>query len=121
MFKFLHEMTDARDLLRTVADERGLPPAVVEKDYWVMHCLWGLKEKGFSFEMKGGTSLSKGWNIIDRFSEDIDIRFDPPQELNIKGDKPAHIKGRLEFYSAEPHTQRSLFGRPACHRIRDGL
>jgi predicted nucleotidyltransferase component of viral defense system len=48
-----------------------------------MHCLWGLKKQGFNFEMKGGTSLSKGWNCINRFSEDIDIRFEPPSELNL--------------------------------------
>ncbi len=85
-------------MFRTLANERNLPPAIVEKDYWVMHGLWGLKEQGFQFEMKGGTSLSRGWGVIERFSEDIDIRFDPPPALNLKGDKPAHIKARLAFY-----------------------
>src|SRR5262249_17012178 len=46
----------------------------------------------------GGTSLSKGWNVTQRFSEDIDIRFDPPKSLNLKSDKPAHVKARLNFY-----------------------
>lgn len=85
-------------MFRTLADEMRLHPAIVEKDYWVMHCLWGLKKQGFEFEMKGGTSLSKGWLCIDRFSEDIDIRFDPPKDLNVKGDKDAHIAKRFEFY-----------------------
>lgn len=75
-----------------------LLPTIVEKDYWVMHCLWGLQQKNFTFEMKGGTSLSKGWGCIERFSEDIDIRFEPPAELNVKGEKPAQIKARFEFY-----------------------
>jgi hypothetical protein len=48
--------------------------------------------------MKGGTSLSKGWGCIDRFSEDIDIRFEPPTGLNLKGGKPAHIQARFAFY-----------------------
>ncbi len=38
-----------------------------------MHVLYGLKTLGLDFELKGGTSLSKGFQIIDRFSEDIDI------------------------------------------------
>jgi len=98
MPSFFHELPDAKDLFATVAGEKGIPEVVVEKDYWVMHCLWGLKQQGFKFEMKGGTSLSKGWNVIDRFSEDIDMRFDPPSELNIKGTKPQHVKARLEFF-----------------------
>ena len=91
-------MEDVRNLFEVVAGERGLRPAVVEKDYWITHCLWGLQQSGLSFEMKGGTSLSKGWGVIERFSEDIDIRFDAPQELNTKGDKQAHIKARFAFY-----------------------
>jgi hypothetical protein len=98
MPKFVHELPDAKALFETLAEEMSLLPNVIEKDYWVMHCLWGLKDKGFSFELKGGTSLSKGWNCIDRFSEDIDIRFEPPQGLNLKGDKPSHIKARFAFY-----------------------
>jgi predicted nucleotidyltransferase component of viral defense system len=43
----------------------------VEKDYWIMHGLYGLQQMGMSFELKGGTSLSKGYGIIERFSEDI--------------------------------------------------
>lgn len=98
MPKFLHELRSAGDMFRTLADERRLHPSIVEKDYWVMHCLWGLKEQGFEFEMKGGTSLSKGWLCIDRFSEDIDVRFDPPEDLNVEGDKDVHIAKRFEFY-----------------------
>jgi predicted nucleotidyltransferase component of viral defense system len=42
-----------------------------------MHGLWGLAQQGFTFELKGGTSLSKGFRLIDRFSEDIDILIEP--------------------------------------------
>jgi hypothetical protein len=56
----------------------------VEKDYWIMHCLYGLQQLGFKFELKGGTSLSKGYGIIHRFSEDIDIRIDPPEGMDVK-------------------------------------
>ncbi|MFH1618622.1 MAG: nucleotidyl transferase AbiEii/AbiGii toxin family protein [bacterium] len=98
MPEFLHARTDAKAIFETVAADTGLAEAVVEKDYWIMHCLWSLQQSGLSFEMKGGTSLSKGWGVIERFSEDIDIRFDAPPALNLKGDKPAHIKARLSFY-----------------------
>jgi predicted nucleotidyltransferase component of viral defense system len=43
-----------------------------------MHVLYGLKNQGLAFELKGGTSLSKGYKIIKRFSEDIDIYIHPP-------------------------------------------
>lgn len=100
MRKFVHELPDAKPLFETLGAEKNLLPALVEKDYWVMHCLWGLQQNDFRFEMKGGTSLSKGWGCIDRFSEDIDIRFEPPENLNIKGEKPSHIKARFEFYDS---------------------
>lgn len=69
---FLHDRRDFDQLLAVIADERGLDPMLVEKDYWIMHCLWGLQAQGFQFELKGGTSLSKGFGVIHRFSEDID-------------------------------------------------
>lgn len=81
-----------------------LPDAIVEKDYWIMHCLWGLQQKEFQFELKGGTSLSKGFNIIERFSEDIDIQIHPHPSLNVKikknHDKPAHVESRKNFFNA---------------------
>ena len=70
---YLHNHRNFPDLIRIVADQKGIAPALVEKDYWIMHCLHGLQQLGLTFELKGGTSLSKGHKIIDRFSEDIDI------------------------------------------------
>jgi predicted nucleotidyltransferase component of viral defense system len=81
-----------------VADERGLDPVLVEKDYWIMHCLWGLQAQGLQFELKGGTSLSKGFGVIHRLSEDIDIRIEPPDGMHVKSgrnqDKPTHVISR---------------------------
>ena len=99
---FLHARRDFHQLLTLVADERGLDPMLVEKDYWIMHCLWGLQTQGFQFELKGGTSLSKGFGIIHRFSEDIDIRIEPPIGMDVKSgrnqDKPAHVVSRRAYY-----------------------
>lgn len=74
---YLHEHPDFPDLIRIVATDKGIIPQLIEKDYWIMHCLYGLTKQGFNFELKGGTSLSKGFNIIHRFSEDIDIQINP--------------------------------------------
>ena len=99
---YLHNRPDFPDLIRIVAREERIDPALVEKDYWIMHCLYGLQKLGFAFQLKGGTSLSKGFGIIDRFSEDIDIRIEPPPERDVKSGrnqtKPAHVQSRKDFY-----------------------
>ena len=74
--EYLHAHSQFADLIRIVAEEKMIDPALVEKDYWIMHCLYGLQQLGLSFALKGGTSLSKGFQIIDRFSEDIDFRIE---------------------------------------------
>lgn len=57
---------------------RGLRPAIIEKDYYVTEALRLVAATaGDKIIFKGGTSLSKGWNLIQRFSEDIDIFLDP--------------------------------------------
>src|SRR3990167_10347108 len=100
---FLHELPDVKELFKVVAKEKQVLPAIVEKDYWLMHCLWGLQQQGFQFELKGGTSLSKGFNIIERFSEDIDIQIYPDPLLAVKigknHDRPAHIQQRADFFN----------------------
>jgi hypothetical protein len=61
--------------------EQGLRPAIIEKDYYVTEALRALATATTvaitRIIFKGGTSLSKGWNLIQRFSEDIDIFLDP--------------------------------------------
>jgi hypothetical protein len=100
--KYLHQHPDFEALLRIVGDAKGIEPALVEKDYWIMHCLYGLQRLELAFELKGGTSLSKGFGIIHRFSEDIDIRIEPPVGMDVKTgrnqDKEAHCASRKQFY-----------------------
>ena len=101
-FEFLHNHPDFDALLRIVADQKQISPYLVEKDYWIMHCLFGLQEMDLNFELKGGTSLSKGFGIINRFSEDIDIRIEPPSELKVntnpKATKANQVAGRKGYY-----------------------
>lgn len=99
---FLHELPDAKQLFQVVSDELSITPAIVEKDYWVMHALWGLTQQNYQFELKGGTSLSKGFGLIYRFSEDIDIQLHPKPELELKigrnHSKATHIQARSDFF-----------------------
>jgi len=100
---FLHERSDFKALVETVADSEKInDSALVEKDYWIMHAIFGLKHLGLTFELKGGTSLSKGFGIIQRFSEDIDIRIEPFDGLQVdtnpNHEKTAHIESRRVFY-----------------------
>ena len=99
---YLHNHPQFTDLVRIVAQEKAIDPALVEKDYWIMHCLYGLQQLNLKFELKGGTSLSKGFQIIDRFSEDIDLRIAPPADRDVKTrpnqTKPAHVQSRRDFY-----------------------
>ena len=57
---------------------RGLRAAIIERDYYVTEALRLIATKApDKIIFKGGTSLAKGWNLIQRFSEDIDIFLDP--------------------------------------------
>lgn len=68
-----------RMLLSQAGDKIGLSAKSVEKDLWVTQVLHALFSLDVSDKMifKGGTSLSKAWGLIDRFSEDIDLAIDP--------------------------------------------
>ncbi len=56
----LHEHKDFKDLIATVSDNMGIDPTLVEKDYWIMHCLWGLQQQGFTFELKAELHYPRG-------------------------------------------------------------
>lgn len=67
-------------ILRAAEHFRGerLRPAIIEKDYYVTEALRLIAQTaGDKVIFKGGTSLSKGWNLIQRFSEDVDLFLDP--------------------------------------------
>ena len=66
-------------VLTQAANRTGLPVQAVEKDLWVTVVLQMVFTLPISNHLvfKGGTSLSKVWNVISRFSEDIDLAIDP--------------------------------------------
>lgn len=74
--KFLElERAGRREVFERAARELGRSPLVLEKDLWVCWCLERVFESDLKQKVvfKGGTSLSKVYGIIDRFSEDIDL------------------------------------------------
>lgn len=74
MKRYASELPDFVDLLVAAAAWKNLPPGIVEKDYYLTRSLSALTTAlGGQFVLKGGTSLSKGWNLLERFSEDIDL------------------------------------------------
>jgi hypothetical protein len=80
MDAFLALPAERRVLLCEEGQQRlGLAPASIEKDFWVcwtLRELFSLAEWGGHLTFKGGTSLSKCWGLISRFSEDIDVVID---------------------------------------------
>src|SRR5882724_1834101 len=66
------------EALGVAATASSRPAYLLEKDIWVVWALQGLFESkmGEHLVFKGGTSLSKGYDIIERFSEDIDLTYD---------------------------------------------
>lgn len=71
--------SDRADLFRAAAETLGYSPAIVEKDFWVCWTLrrvFALPDPPADILFKGGTSLSKAFGVLDRFSEDIDLVLD---------------------------------------------
>lgn len=69
---------ERQDIFNQVSAETNLSPAAIEKDWWVVRTLELVFDTSVAPHtvFKGGTSLSKAWGIIDRFSEDIDLAMD---------------------------------------------
>ena len=68
-----------KELFSLTAEQMAMPPGIVEKDFWVvwtLDYLFGRSPWKKQLAFKGGTSLSKAFGIIKRFSEDIDLILD---------------------------------------------
>lgn len=72
------EARDQREILQTAAAKCGRRSAILEKDIWlcwVLQVIFSIPDR-HPMAFKGGTSLSKVYGIIDRFSEDVDLTLD---------------------------------------------
>lgn len=85
-----------RDAVRVTAQQMNIPPEFVEKDYWVTYALFTIfnNKIGKDTVFKGGTALSKCYNMIERFSEDIDLVV-----LRRKGETDSKLKSKLKVVS----------------------
>jgi len=75
---FQLSVTERREALDTAANASGLLPHLLEKDIWVVWSLRHLYAGPYATHLvfKGGTSLSKAYGVIRRFSEDVDLTYD---------------------------------------------
>lgn len=80
-------------LLDIVSADKKLPRLAIEKDWWVTVVLMAISKTKYSdlYSFKGGTSLSKGWNLIERFSEDADIAIKREGRFSINGDTKSQL------------------------------
>lgn len=104
---------ERRTIFRNTAQKMGVHEAVVEKDYWVCLILDYLFHKSPFREhltFKGGTSLSKCFNLIMRFSEDIDLVLDW-QVLGYEKDEPwrDRSKTKQDAFNKEANTRTEFY------------
>lgn len=93
---------------RNYANRTGVPEFIVEKDFWVCWLLgpfFATPQLGTECVFQGGTSLSKVFSAIDRFSEGIDLGSLPPRSAGRK--RPG--RGPIPFPT--PHAQQATSGR----------
>jgi hypothetical protein len=85
------------EAIRFTAQQMNLKSEYVEKDYWVTYALFTIfnNEIGKDAVFKGGTALSKCYNMIERFSEDIDLVV-----LRREGETDSRLKSKLKAISA---------------------
>lgn len=102
MSKWINFSIDERKaIIQGVVSTMQIDEAAAEKDWWVTAVLYALfhTKAGDYLLFKGGTSLSKGWNIIDRFSEDIDLALGREFFLNNKNLSCANCTSNTQIHN----------------------
>lgn len=105
-------LEERKAMIQGVAETWQIDEVAAEKDWWVTAVLYALFHTGISEYLlfKGGTSLSKGWNIINRFSEDIDLALHRDYFLNIKKLACANCTSNTQIHNLREKGQDFLFG-----------
>ena len=103
---------ERRAMIQKVSEKYDIDEAAAEKDWWVTAVLNALFNMSCSEYLlfKGGTSLSKGWGIINRFSEDIDLALDRLFFLNVKKEKCADCTSNTQIHHLREKGQDYVFG-----------
>jgi len=118
--------SDRSELFRNTANKMGLNDAIVEKDFWVclmLDYLFNQSPWKHSIAFKGGTSLSKAYHLIDRFSEDIDLILDwriIGYGINEPWDKRSNTKQDAFNKQANQRVE-TFLADTLCPKIRDEL
>ena len=110
------EAAERKIIFEDIAEKSSMPPFAVEKDWWVVKVLSIVfsMEIGNHLVFKGGTSLSKAWGLIERFSEDIDLAVD--REFFGFGDKLTK-KQRTKLRKASSNYISNIFAPELINRI----
>ena len=107
-------MLDLR-LVERVAEDLGTSPGLVEKDWHVVRALGVIAQVdngGMMPAFSGGTSLSKGWELIKRFSEDIDFKIGEPPAASVSAARRARSNYRGRIFDALTGASFALEGEP---------
>ena len=103
---------DRKAMIQAVSEEKQIDEASAEKDWWVTAVLYAIFHTsiGKYLLFKGGTSLSKGWNIINRFSEDIDLALSRDFFLNVKSLACANCTSNTQIHHLREKAQDYILG-----------
>lgn len=113
MSKWIDFSLDERvTMIQGVANSRGIDEAAAEKDWWVTAVLKAVFQTsvGSYLLFKGGTSLSKGWGIISRFSEDIDLALSREYFLKVKELGCAMCTSNTQIHNLREKGQDFIYG-----------
>ncbi len=106
------QIKDRTELFHATAISMGMQPNVVEKDFWVCfmidHLFHDCKYKN-AFVFKGGTSLSKSYHVIERFSEDIDLILDWKKIVNSVNPWEERSKTKQDQFNKLINTEAAKF------------
>ena len=113
MSKWINFSIDERKaMIQGVVAAKNIDEAAAEKDWWVTAILYALfhTQAAEYLLFKGGTSLSKGWNIIDRFSEDIDLALGRDFFVNERNLSCAQCTSNTQIHNFREKAQDYVFG-----------
>ncbi|MCF0211143.1 MAG: nucleotidyl transferase AbiEii/AbiGii toxin family protein [Bacteroidales bacterium] len=93
-------IAERKAMIQRVIDMRHIDEMAAEKDWWVTSVLYALFHTSIAkfLIFKGGTSLSKGWDLINRFSEDVDVALDRSYFLEVKGESCAKCTSNTQIH-----------------------
>lgn len=107
-----YTIEERKAIVQAVSEEKQIDEASVEKDWWVTAVLYAVFHTsiGKYLTFKGGTSLSKGWGVINRFSEDIDLALNRDFFLNVKGLSCAKCASNTQIHNLRESAQDYILG-----------